>query len=395
MPRIDDTLDALGGSKWFSTVDLASGYWQVEMDPVDAEKPAFCTTGGGLYQWNVLPFGLTSAGATFERLMERVLSGLHWETCLVYLDDVIIFAPDFDTRVAQLEAVLTRISKAGLKISPNKCQLFRKQVEFLGHIVSEEGIATAPSKTEIVDKWPSPKSVKELCSYLGLCSYHRRFVKGFADIAKPPHKLTELEATFAWTPECKNAFETLRHALTTAPILSFPVPGEPFIVDTDVSGVGLGAVLSQEQNGVERVIAYYGRCLSKEERRYCVTRQELLAVVESAKHFHHYVYGVPTTVITDHGALTWLLRSKKPEGQMARRLEVIGEYNLSIKHRARLKRWSGCVLFQITVETRLKSLWIGSKGGHLKRYPRGKVMIPSFPKSGGGYWQGRNRHGLQ
>jgi hypothetical protein len=334
LPRIDDTLDALIGSKWFSTLDLASGYWQVEMDPVDAEKTAFCTSGGGLFQWNVLPFGLTSAGATFERLMERVLSGLHWETCLVYLDDIIIFATDFDTHLMRLEAVLERIAKAGLKISPGKCQLLQKQVEFLGHIVSADGIATAPSKTDTVQKWPPPKSVKEIRSYLGLCSYYRRFVKGFADIAKPLHKLTELNAPFDWTPECQKAFETLRHALTTAPILSFPIPGKPFIIDTDASGVGLGAVLSQEQDGVEHVIAYYSRCLSKEERRYCVTRQELLAVVEAIKHFHHYVYGVPTRVRTDHGALTWLLSFKNPEGQMARWLEVIGEYNLTIRHRA-------------------------------------------------------------
>ena len=334
LPRIDDTLDALSGSKWFSTVDLASGYWQVEMDPSDAEKTAFCTTGGGLFQWNVLPFGLTSAGATFERLMERVLAGLHWEICLVYLDDVIIHAPDFVTHIERLDAVLARIGQAGLKISPNKCQLFQHQVEFLGHIVSETGIATSPGKTETVRNWPTPKSVRELRSFLGLCSYYRRFVKGFADIAKPLHKLTELEREFLWTSECQSAFEVLKETLVTAPVLGFPDTGKPFTLDTDASGVGLGAVLSQEHDGVECVIAYYSRCLSKEERRYCVTRRELLAVVASVRHFHHYVYGVPTKVRTDHGALSWLLRFKNPEGQMARWLEILGEYNLKIQHRA-------------------------------------------------------------
>ena len=150
LPGIDDTLDALGGSRWFSTLDLASGYWQVEMDQSDAEKTAFCTSGGGLYQWNVLPFGLTSAGATFERLMDRILAGLHWETCLIYLDDVIVFSHDFDSHVNRLSAVLARIAEAGLKVSPKKCQLFRGQVEFLGHIISEVGISTAPSKTDAV-----------------------------------------------------------------------------------------------------------------------------------------------------------------------------------------------------------------------------------------------------
>jgi len=131
-----------------------------------------------LFQWNVLPFELTSAGATLERLIERILFGLHWKTCLVYLDDTIIFAPDFDTHIVRLDTVLERIAKTGLKISSSKCQLFQKQVEFLGHIVSADGIATAPSKTETVEKWQSPKFVKELRSYLGLCSYYRRFVRG-------------------------------------------------------------------------------------------------------------------------------------------------------------------------------------------------------------------------
>ena len=334
LPRIDDTLDALGGSRWFSTLDLASGYWQVEMDPADSEKTAFCTSGGGLFQWNVLPFGLTSAGATFERLMERVLSGLHWETCLIYLDDVIIFAKDFATHMERLDAVLSRIAKAGLKVSPSKCQLFQRQVEFLGHIISETGIATSHSKTDAVQSWPIPKCVKEVRSFTGLCSYYRRFVKNFADIAKPLHKLMEKEAPFQWTDGCQEAFDNLKMALTSAPILSFPMQDKPFILDTDASGVGIGVVLSQIQDEVEHVIAYYSRTLSKEERRYCVTRRELLAVVEGLKYFHHYVYGVPTLVRSDHGALRWLLNFKNPEGQMARWLEVIGTYNIEIRHRA-------------------------------------------------------------
>ena len=236
LPRIDDTLDALVGSRWFSTLDLASGYWQVEMDPEDTEKTAFCTGAGGLYQWNVLPFGLTSAGATFERLMERVLQGLHWETCLIYLDDVIIFAKDVETHINRLDAVLTRIKEAGLKISPRKCQIFRDKVEFLGHIVSGDGVATDPKKISAVQDWKTPRCVKEVRSFMGLCSYYRKFVKNFACIAKPLHRLTEVEQPFEWNLQCQEAFMTLKDALVTAPILSFPVPGEPYVLDTDASG---------------------------------------------------------------------------------------------------------------------------------------------------------------
>ena len=333
LPRIDDTLDALSGSKWFSTVDLSSGYWQVEMDAEDAEKTAFCVTGGGLYQFNVLPFGLTSAGATFERLMERVLAGLHWETCLVYLDDVIIFGKDFDTHLSRLDEVLTRIHEAGLKISPMKSRLFRLEVDFLGHNVSENGISTSLNKTKSIDEWKTPSCVKEVRSFAGLCSYYRRFVKNFADIAKPLYQLMEKGAEFKWSPECDKAFTRLKEQLTTAPVLAFPRQDLPYILDTDASGIALGCVLSQEQEGIERVIAYHSRTFSREERRYCVTRRELLAIVEALKHYHHYVYGTPTTVRTDHGALTWLMQFKNPEGQTARWLEVIGTYPITIKHR--------------------------------------------------------------
>ena len=164
LPRIDDSLDALSGSVWFSTLDLLSGYWQVEVDPKDREKTAFATTGG-LYEYNVMPFGLANAPATFERLMEQVLRGLHWQTCLVYLDDIIVFSKTFDTHLARLEEVIDRIEAAGLKLSPKKCHLFQSEVVFLGHVMNKDGISTDPVKD-----WPQPKSVKEVRSFLGVCS---------------------------------------------------------------------------------------------------------------------------------------------------------------------------------------------------------------------------------
>ena len=161
LPRIDDSIDALRGPKWFSTLDLASGYWQVPMASEDMEKTAFATPFG-LYQFKVMPFGLANAPATFERMMEHVLSGLHWETCLIYLDDVIIFSKTFEEHIARLHQVLTRLKEANLKLSPSKCKLFRPQVEYLGHVVSKDGVATDPKKIAAVTAWPTPKNPKEV-----------------------------------------------------------------------------------------------------------------------------------------------------------------------------------------------------------------------------------------
>lgn len=334
LPRIDDTLDALSGSQWFSTLDLKSGYWQVKMAEKDKPKTAFSIQGGGFWQFNVMSFGLCNAPATFERLMERVLSGLSWKTCLVYLDDIIVFAKSFEEQLERLDEVFTRLHEAGLKLSPKKCTLFQEDVDFLGHNVSRNGISTDPKKVAAVKEWPVPKNVKDVRSFLGICSYYRRFVRNFADIAKPLHKQTEKGCSFTWTESCQKAFETLKTALTTAPILGYPTAEGSFIVDTDASNEGMGAVLSQVQGDTEKVISYFSKTFSKPEKKYCVTRRELLAVVASIKHFHHYLYGRRFLVRSDHGALRWLLNFKNPEGQIARWFEVLATYDFSIEHRA-------------------------------------------------------------
>lgn len=290
LPRIDDTLDTLSGATMFSTLDLQSGYWQVEVHKEDREKTAF-SVGNGLCHFNVMPFGLCNAPATFERLMERVLKGLHWKTCLVYLDDIIIMGKDFDEHLRNLAEVLDRIQSAGLKLNPKKCSLFRTEVKYLGHKVTTNGIHTDEDKIAAVKKWPRPKNLHELRSFLGLCTYYRRFVPGFANVAKSLHELTRKNKPFEWKDDQEAAFVELRRRLCTAPVLAYPIPNEKFILDTDASNDGIGGVLSQEIDGKERVIAYYSKTLSKPERNYCVTRRELLAIVECVKHFHKYLYG--------------------------------------------------------------------------------------------------------
>ncbi|CAG2249075.1 unnamed protein product [Mytilus edulis] len=274
--RIDDSLDALRGSKWLSVLDLSSGYWQVEMDENDKEKTAFTSTKG-LFHFNVMPMGLCNGVATFQRLMEYTLAGLNWQTCLIYIDDIIVFSDSFESHLSRLSDVLDRIALQGLKVSPKKCSLFQKQVSFLGHIVSSEGIATDPDKIASVKTWPLPKSMTDVRSFLGTCSYYRKFIKSFAEIARPLHKLTEKNCTFDWTNECNEAFEKLQMTLMSAPILGYPDMTKQFILDTDASGFGIGAVLSQIHEGKEVVVAYYSKSLSKAQRQYCVTRRELLA----------------------------------------------------------------------------------------------------------------------
>jgi hypothetical protein len=273
LPRIDTTLDALAGSKWFSTLDMKSGYWQVDLEQCDREKTAF-STGYGLWQFTIMPFGLCNAPATFERLMELVLAGLPWSVCLLYLDDILVHGKTFEEEILNLREVFGRFRAANLKLNPKKCELFRRKVLYLGHIVTQEGISTEPSKVEAVTTWPRPTNKRDLRGFLGLCSYYRKFIKSFADIASPLHKLTEKETVFDWSEQCNEAFEELKRLLTAAPVLAYPIASGRFTLDTDASERGIGAVLSQEQNGKERVVAYFSRSLSRRERNYSVTRKE-------------------------------------------------------------------------------------------------------------------------
>ena len=333
IPRIDDTLDMHSGSKYFSTLDLASGYWQVPVAAEDKEKTAF-STHLGLFQFNRMPFGLCNAPSTFERLMEQVLKGLQWQVCLLYLDDIIIFSKDITEHFHRLISVFERIRQANLRMKPKKCHLFQPEVDYLGHVVSQFGVSTADDKVEKVLQWPTPTTAKEVRQFLGLTSYYRRFVKDYATLARPLHHLTEKGRKFNWTSECATAFNSLRLALTSAPVLAYPCMEQEFILDCDASDFGLGGVLSQVQDGLERVIAYASFALGRAERNYCVTRKELLAVVKMVKHFRAYLYGRRFTLRTDHGSLRWLLNFKDPAGQVARWIEQLAEYDFVIQHRA-------------------------------------------------------------
>ena len=330
LPCIQDLLAALSGSAWFCVLDLKSGYWQVALRPEDREKTAFSIYQKGLWQFKVMPFGLCNAPATFQRLMEKVIPA---NLALTYLDDLIIHGPDFETVLGKLERVFECLKKANLQINLKKCTFFKQETRYLGHIISANGVQTDPTKTQAVAEWPTPKTKKELHSFLGFCSYYRRFVKDFAERAKPLTRLTEAHTQFCWDAECEKSFDDLKKSMTSTKLLAFPVLTEPFILDCDASAHGVGAVLSQVHKGEEKVVAYFSRTLSRAEMNYCATRRELLAVVRAIEHFHHYVYGTNFVLRTDHSALIWLTSFKKPEGQLARWLERLQAYDYTIIHR--------------------------------------------------------------
>ena len=334
LPNITDCMDTLEGATWFCTLDCASGYWQVEVDERDREKTAFATRKG-LFEFCVMPFGLTNAPATFERLMERVLRCLQWEMCLVYLDDVILFAATFDAALDNLEVVFGRLRDAGLKLKAKKCDLMKRKVAFLGHIVDAEGVHCDPAKVDAVRDWETPTTVTEIRSFLGLASYYRRFVPKFSTITSPLTELTKKGQAFEWTDSCDEAFGILKQKLIESPVLSYPSrsDGDMFVLDTDASGTGIGAVLSQVQDGKEKVISYASRMLTVSQRKYCVTYRELLAVVVFVKQFRHYLLGRKFKIRTDHASLRWLSKFKDAEGMVGRWITYLSTFDFDLEHR--------------------------------------------------------------
>ena len=336
LPRVDDLLGALGGAKYFSSLDLASGYWQVELDEEARQKSAF-TTYSGLFEFIRMPFGLCNAPATFQRVMQRVLAGLEWKTCFVYLDDVLIASRTFEDHLVHLREVFCRLREANLRLKPKKCGLLKEQVPFLGHVVSADGIRPDSAKTERIKSYPRPTDTMEVRRFLGLASYYRRFIARFAAIAAPLHSLLKKDAVFVWNRETECAFDHLKTALTTAPVLAYPRfgPGYTFVLETDASTVGLGAILSQVQDdGTIHPIAYASRSVNKHEQNYGISELETLGLVWAVRYFRPYLLGHPCVVYTDHAACLSILNTNKPSGKLARWALTIQEMDLMIKHKA-------------------------------------------------------------
>ena len=303
--------------------------------PMDAgiQERAVFITSSGLYEWTVMPFRICNAPSTFAKLMKLVWKGLHWKICLIYLDNVIVMGRTFEEELERLKEVFERLARAGPKLKPKKCFLFQKRVSYLGYVVAEESIAANPEKVEQVRTWPTLENSTEVKRFLGLSSYYRRCIPDFSTIAKPLYKLTEAKAEFAWTEQYQLAFDSLKGLLTSGRVLAYPTREGEFVLDTDASDHGIGAVLSQFQDGVEKPIAFASRTLSKSERNYCVTRRELLAIVEFVKQHRHYLQGTRFCIRTDHAPLRFVVQAKDPEGQLARWIDYLSTFDFEIQYR--------------------------------------------------------------
>ena len=345
LPRIESILDSLGGAQIFSTLDLKAGYWQVEMAEECKAYTAFTCGPLGFYECDTMPFGATNAPATFQRLMHDCLGELNMNWCIVYLDDIIIFSDTKEEHLKRLEAVFQKLCAAGLKLKPSKCFFFKEEIEYLGHVVSGKGISTNPKKIEAVSKWPTPKTVYDVRSFLGFVGYYRRFIKNFSRITKPIREvITGLEnqskraakkTYIEWTDAADTAFEHLKAMCVSTPILAYPNYQLPFTLHTDSSTDGLGAVLYQKQDGKMRVIAYASRSVSKAEANYPAHKLEFLALKWAVcEKFHEYLYGSkPFEVFTDNNPLTYVLTSAKLDACGQRWVAKLANYNFSIKYR--------------------------------------------------------------
>jgi len=311
IPASEEIFDAIGEAKYFSTLDLSSGYYQIPVKSDDMKKTAF-TTKHGQFEFTRMPFGLCSAPATFQKMMNIILQRENWSKCLIYLDDVLIFGRTIKEHNDRLSLVLQRIKEAGLKLSPEKCCILKTRVHYLGHVIDADGVRTDPDKITAIKQWHIPMCVKELQSFLGLCNYYRRFIKNYAMLSEPLTRMIQKDAKFDWDDDKINAFNRLKEALSSPPVLALPIRDGYYVLDTDASQNSIGAVLSQIQNGSERVVAFASKTLTKSQRKYCITRKELFSIYTFVLKFKHYLFGQKFTVRTDHEALKWFLKWDSP-----------------------------------------------------------------------------------
>ena len=325
----------LHGKHFFTTLDLTSGYWQIELEKFSKEKTALIVENN-LYEFNRMAFGLCNAPATFQRLMNYILRDVLGKKALVYLDDVIIFSDTFEEHLADIRIVFDLIRSAGLRLKRTKCQFIKESVDYLGHVISRTGIAPDPAKIDKIANYKVPTSADEVRSFLGLAGYYRRFILNFGSIVRPITAKTHKDVSkkpFTWTEIDQAAFETLRTCLTTSPILAYPNFDLEFLLFTDACDYGIGAVLSQIQEEKEVVIAYFSRQLKSPELKYATVEKEALAVVEAIKNFRHYLLDKPFTVISDHRPLQWLEDQKDNNGRLGRWAIRLSSTNYKIKYR--------------------------------------------------------------
>lgn len=338
LPYISRILSNLRDAKFLSSIDLSQSFFQILLEPSSREKTAFVVPGRGLFEFIRMPFGITNAPAELQRLSDTLFGPELDDNIMCFLDDLILISKDFDSHISLLEKVHLILKNAGLTINLKKSEFCKERLKYLGYVVDKDGLHTDPAKLEIIKNFPRPKSVKNIRSFIGMCSYYRRFIPNFSDVVAPLARLTGgkrgVKINFTWTDLAEQSFIKLKEALISAPVLQCPDFSKPFFVHCDASSYAVGSVLMQEDDdGHSHPIAYFSKLLSKAEQNYSVTERELLAVLLSIEHFRPYIEGTEFNVITDHASLKWLLNLTNPSGRLARWATRLSQYNFKITHK--------------------------------------------------------------
>lgn len=333
LPFISSTLDKLRDARYLTTLDIKSAYWQIPVAESSRPYTAFVVPTRGLFQFRRMPFGLHNAPATWQRFIDRVIGVDLEQYCFVYLDDICICTPTFEKHLEVLQTVINRIRDAGLTLNREKCKFCKPELKFLGYVVGASGLMVDPEKVEAIIRIPIPKTVSEVRRLVGIASWYRRFVPNFSTIVSPLTSLLRKNAKFVWDSNCEAAFEQIKNCLVSAPILTCPNFDLPFTIQTDASDYGIAGVLTQVQDGHEKVICYVSRSLTKSERRFSVTEKETLAVLFAVEKLRPYVEGTRFTVVTDHYSLKWLFSIKDPVGRIARWALRLQQYDFEVVHR--------------------------------------------------------------
>lgn len=328
LPVIDEIIQNLGRAKFFSSFDLSSGFHHIKLDE-DSKKYTAFSTPDGHFHFNRLPFGLKNSPPTFQRMMDTALRGLIGKICFAYLDDIVVFGSTLEEHNRNIVTILERLRVTGLKLQPDKCEFLRPELEFLGHVITEEGVKPNSNKISAVMDFKQPRNQKEVMSFLGLSGYYRKFIKNYSTIAKPLTELTKKDQQFLWSLNCGKSFQALKNCLCSAPVLSYPDFDETFTLTTDASNVGLGAILSQKGHPV----CYISRTLNKAEMNYSTTEKELLAIVWAIKRLRQYLLGRKFIIQTDHQALKWLFNVKDPSSRLLRWRLRLEEYEYEIEYK--------------------------------------------------------------
>jgi len=359
LPLIQDILDGLQGAEFFTSLDLASAYWSLPVKEEDKEKTAFIVKGG-LYEFNCMPFGIKTAPPTFQFLMKKVLAG--HPTAQPYLDDVSVVSKTWEDHLQHVRDVFQRLVDAGLTLKAKKCHFCLPEMPYLGHLAGPNGIRPNPDKVKEVQDMPTPSKKKDLRSFLGLAQYYRRFVLGFSQVASPLYELLKLHASFDWQDCHQQAFSALKESLISSPVLAYPDVNKPFTLYTDASDVGVGAVLAQEQDGVEKVVQYLSRKLDATEKKYPPTEKECLAVVWAIEKCRTYLWGSHFTVVTDCKALKWLMTTASPNGRLIRWAMRLCEYDFTVKYRKGSSNANADALSRIFSQAPLEQRYPSSGG---------------------------------